>query len=74
VGIKKLEPLQPIKSWNWPYTKTTREKLLDYLKRMHQNPIEYFKSKGQTFGTMENGKIVDNPKNLSWPYNPIELE
>jgi hypothetical protein len=41
---------------------------------MHQNPIEYFKSKGQTFGTMENGKIVDNPKNLSWPYNPIELE
>jgi hypothetical protein len=74
VGIKKLQPLQPIKFWKWPYIKTTREKLLDYLKKMHQNPIEYFKSNGQTLGTIENGKNVDNPKDFVWPYNPIELE
>jgi len=74
IGIKTHTPPLPIKNRNWPYTKTTRKKFHEFLESKHRNPTAYYKSRGVTFATKIDGKIVFNPNNYYLPYNPIELE
>ncbi len=74
IGLKKLKPLQPIKSQNFPCTKTTREELQDFLIKKYNNLTQYFNSRGVTYAVKIDGKVIVNPKNYSLPYNPIELE
>ncbi len=74
IGLKKLNPFQPIKSQNFPYTETTREELRDFLINKHNNPTQFYNSFGVTFGVKIDGKIVFNPKDYRIPFNPIELE
>lgn len=74
IAIKKPEAIETIKIRNWPYTETTRNKLLEFLVRTHKAPTEYYNSRGVTFMVKIDGKHVANPKNYQLPYNPIELE
>ncbi len=74
IDIKIIKNSQAIKVRNWPYTETTREKLHDFLVRLNQNPFEYYNSRGVTFAIHVDGKFIMNPKNHSFPFNPIELE
>jgi GLPGLI family protein len=74
MGIRKPKSVEPIRIRNWPYTETSREKLHDFLVRVHQNPVEYYNSRGATFAIHVDGKFIMNPKNHSLPFNPIELE
>lgn len=74
IGLKKMTTLFPIKSQNFPCTTTTREALSKFQIKRHSNPTQYYNSMGVTYATKKDGKLVINPKNLSWPYNPIELE
>ena len=71
VGIQKLAKKQPIKYWKWEYQNTTREKILPFLKNMHERPNAFFKSiNGNSIVFIKGG----NPDLLSYPFNPIELE
>lgn len=74
IGIKKPKAIEPIMIRNWPYTETTRNKLLEFLARAHKDPTEYYNSRGVTYMVKIDGKHVANPKNYQLPYNPIELE
>lgn len=74
VGLKKLTSSQPIKSQNFPCTQTTREELHNFLIKKHNNPTQYFNSRGVTYAVKKKGKVIVNPKDYSLPYNPIELE
>lgn len=74
IGLKKLNPLQPMKSQNFPCTETTREELQSFLMRKYDNPTQYYNSRGVTYAIKVDGKVIINPKDHHLPYNPIELE
>lgn len=74
IGIKKSTSVLPIKSQNFPYTQTTREKLQNFLIKKYNNITQYYNSMGVTYAVKIDGKIIFNPKDHSLPYNPIELE
>ena len=70
ISIKKMET--PMKMWDWRYETTSREKLNAFLKKSYQNPADYMKSAGS--GVVFVGKSEAESKNISFPFNPIELE
>lgn len=74
IGLKKLNPVQPIKSQNFPCTQTTREELHNFLIKRCNNPTQYFNSMGVMYAVKIDGKVIFNPKDYHMPYNPIELE
>jgi GLPGLI family protein len=74
IAIKKPKDIELIKIRNWPFTETTREKLQDFLARKHDNPAEYYRSRGVTLMIKKDGGFVEAPKDFSIAFNPIELE
>lgn len=70
IGIKNMK--SPMKMWDWKYENTSREKLNAFLKKSYQNPADYMKSSGS--GVVFVGKSEAESKNISFPFNPIELE
>lgn len=75
VGIKKEKQINEIKMWSWKYESTTREKLNAFLKRIHENPVDFFNASGTpVMQVTKNDKIEPVSKSLKCAFNPIELE
>ncbi len=62
----------PIKFWDWDYENTTRDKLYSFLKKAHENPVDYMKALGSEIIIIYESETA--PKKSSFPFNPIELE
>jgi GLPGLI family protein len=74
-GIKKEKQVNEIKMWTWKYDPTTREKLNAFLKRIHDNPIDFFSASGTPVMVVgKNNKIEPVSKRFKCAFNPIELE
>lgn len=74
IGIKKLSTPKEIVSYTTNYTITTREKLNKHIKNLHKNYVKVLESMGNDIVFVDSkGKIVKS-NNISYPYNPIELE
>ncbi len=73
IGIQKGKQEKSIVFWEWNTLKTTREKLNKTIKRMYKNPISFIKST-QKGVEIRDGNTDKEVKELSYPYNPIELE
>ncbi len=65
IGLKKLNPLQPMKSQNFPCTETTREELQSFLMRKYDNPTQYYNSRGVTYAIKVDGKVIINLRSSS---------
>ena len=74
ISLRQPKAVEQMKIRNWSYTETTRQKLNDFLVRKHENPTEYYNSRGVVSMTKINGRFVETSKSFSLPYNPIELE
>jgi GLPGLI family protein len=75
VGIKKEKQINEIKMWSWKYESTTREKLNTFLKRIHENPVDFFNaSETPVMQVTKNDKIEPVNKSFKCAFNPIELE
>lgn len=74
ISLRQPKTIEPLKIRNWTYAETTRQKLHDFLVRKHENPTEYYNSRGVISMTKISGRFVETSKSFSLPYNPIELE
>ncbi len=74
ISLRQPKFLEQMKIRNWPYSETTRQKLHDFLVRKHENPTDYYKSRGVISMTKKDGRFVETSKSFRLPYNPIELE
>ncbi len=75
IGINKEKQINDIKMWTWKYNSTTREKLNAFLKRIHENPIDFLNSSGTPIMQVgKNDMIEPVSKNFKCAFNPIELE
>ncbi len=74
IGIKKLIAPKEIVFYKTNYIETTRKKLNRHIENLHKNYVSVLESMGQDIVFVnKEGKIVKR-KNVSYPYNPIELE
>lgn len=67
IGIKKTTPKEPILEYNVKYKSVTRVNLNRLIARLHLNFDQYMEAQGKIM-------TKNYQKNLSFPYNPIELE
>lgn len=73
IRFNKLAVKRPIKMWKWDYENTKRNDLQKFVKWMHQNSYEYYKTIGQDVH-YKDAQDEEAKKRLVYPYNPIELE
>ncbi|MCI6213619.1 MAG: GLPGLI family protein [Bacteroides pyogenes] len=71
VGIEKSTQKEPIVKYSVKSERTNRIKLNKTMKRYHDNPVAYLKA---MYGNNVSVRGGDGSKNVSFPYNPIELE
>jgi GLPGLI family protein len=77
ISFNKLPVKKSIKMWEWDYENTKRKDLQSFVKRMHLNTYEYFKTIGQEVryrDVPDDKQDEEARKRLIYPYNPIELE
>lgn len=73
-SLRKLRNRLLIKKLDIDYQAITREKLMDFMRKIYKNPVAHYRSHGTDFCTYKDGKVVPWPVDYSWPYNPLELE
>lgn len=71
VAIKRAPSGTAVRQWKWESTKISRDKLRKTIKYMHAQP-HLFLEATTGFGIISLDK--SDPKKVSHPYNPIELE
>lgn len=68
IGIRSVK--EGIHLWDWKYQENTRKDIRKYVERMHKKPKTYMR-------IVTNGMVMfrdGDEDNVSFPYNPIELE
>lgn len=77
ISFNKLAVKRPIKMWKWDYEQTKRKDLQKFVKFMHLNTYEYFKTIGQEVhykDVPDDKQDEEARKRLIYPYNPIERD
>ena len=68
IGIRSVK--EGIHLWDWKYQENNRKDIRKYVERMHKKPKTYRRR-------VTNGMVMfrdGDEDNVSFPYNPIELE
>ncbi len=74
-GIKKEKQINEIKMWRWKHQSTTRDELNTFLRRIHENPVDFLNASGTPIMRVgKNDKIEPVSKNFKCAFNPVELE
>lgn len=72
IGIEKMKNKKPIVEYNAKYEKTDRESINKVIKKLHTHFSQMLTSQGYV-GEI-NGNDINNREQLTFIYNPIELE
>ena len=72
ISVERPTNVVPITFWRWRGRRVPREEFLEIVRQAHSNPFQHLKERGWALRYIE-GEEGD-PRNHSFPFNPIELE